>query len=127
MRIGVSGASGQLGASTVAELVRRGGHEIVGISRSPERVTAPVTGRLGDYDRPETLAAAYAGLDRLLIIPSSEMGRDGAPGVVVGAILSIQEKFVEGGFDIVTGDVERLAGRAPRALRDLLAGALSGR
>jgi NAD(P)H dehydrogenase (quinone) len=42
MRIGVSGASGQLGASTVAELVRRGGHDIVGISRSPERVPAPV-------------------------------------------------------------------------------------
>ena len=51
----------------------------------------------------------------------------GLPAVVVGAILSIQEKFVQGGFDIVTGDVERLAGRAPRALRDLLAGALSGR
>ena len=34
---------------------------------------------------------------------------------------------MEGGFDIVTGDVERLAGRAPRGLRDLLANALSGR
>ena len=44
-----------------------------------------------------------------------------------GAILSIQETFVQGGFDIVTGDVERLAGRKPRALRDLLAGAFSGR
>ena len=41
LRIAVSGASGQLGAATVAELVRRGGHEIFGISRSPERVTAP--------------------------------------------------------------------------------------
>ena len=30
MRIGVSGASGQLGAATVAELVRRGGHQVVG-------------------------------------------------------------------------------------------------
>jgi hypothetical protein len=33
----------------------------------------------------------------------------------------------EGGFDIVTGDVERLAGRKPRALRDLLSGAFPGR
>jgi NAD(P)H dehydrogenase (quinone) len=73
LRIGISGASGQLGAATVAELVRRGGHDIVGISRSPDRVQAPVEGRLGDYDRPETLAAAYAGLDRVLLIPSSEM------------------------------------------------------
>ena len=282
MRIGVSGASGQLGAATVAELVRRGGHEVVGISRSPERVSAPVEGRLGDYDRPETLATAYAGLDRLLLIPTSEMGpgrragqslaaidaavaagvghvvlmssagtreaqepdiyasywaaeqrlmrtaprwtilrmnyyaesflqeaqmslaggvltglgenrvafvsredvaaaaagllpteghagaiyhatgpasltgaeraalvaeasgkpfaflalpepvlrggleQAGLPSVVVGAILSIQEKFVQGGFDIVTGDVERLAGRPPRPLRDLVTGAFRG-
>ena len=283
MRIGVSGAGGKLGAATVAELVRRGGHEAVGISRSPERVSAPVEGRLGDYDRPETLAAAYAGLDRLLLIPTSEMGpgrragqslaaidaavaagvghivlmssagtreaeepdiyasywaaeqrlmrtaprwtilrmnyyaesflqeaqmslaggvltglgenrvafvsredvaaaaagllpteghagaiyhatgpashtgaeraalvaeasgkpfsflvlpepvlrhgleQAGLPAPVVGAVLSIQEKFVQGGFDIVTGDVERLAGRRPRALQDLLAGTFPGR
>ena len=282
MRIAVSGASGKLGAATVAELARRGGHEVIGISRSPEKLTAPIIGRVGDYDRPETLAAAYAGLDRLLLIPSGEMGpgrragqslaaidaavaagvehivlmssagtrevqepdiyasywaaeqrliktaprwtilrmnyyaesfiqeaqmslaggaltglgenrvafvsRDdvaaaaagilttdghagaiynatglasltgaqraalvaeasgkpftflalpepvlrggleqaGLPSVVVGAILSIQEKFVQGGFDIVTGDVERLAGQPPRALRDLLAGTFRG-
>jgi NAD(P)H dehydrogenase (quinone) len=51
----------------------------------------------------------------------------GLPAVVVGAILSIQEKFVEGGFDIVTGDVERLAGRPPHTVRDLLTGAFAGR
>lgn len=280
MRIGISGASGQLGTATVKELVRRGGHEVVGISRSPDKVAPPVVGRLGDYDRPETLTSAYAGLDRLLIIPSGEMGpgrraaqsvsaieaavaagvkhivlmssagtreaaepdiyasywaaeqrlirtaprwtilrmnyyaeaflqeaqmslaggaltglgenrvafvsRDdvaaaaagiltsdghagaiyhatgptsvtgadraalvaaasgkpvsfvalpeatlrqgmqgaGLPAPVVDVILSIQEKFVQGGFDIVTGDVERLAGRKPRALVDLIVGAL---
>jgi NAD(P)H dehydrogenase (quinone) len=283
MRIGISGASGQLGAATVAELARRGGHQVVGISRSPEKVSAPVEGRLGDYDRPETLAAAYAGLDRLLLIPTGEMGpgrragqsvaaidaavaagvghivlmssagtraaeepdiyasywaaeqrliktaprwtilrmnyyaealiqeaqmslgagvltglgenrvafvargdvaaaaagiltaeghegaiynatgperltgaeraalvadasgkpfaflalpepvlrggleQAGLPAPVVGAILSIQEKFVQGGFDIATGDVERLAGRPPRALRELVAEAFSAR
>ena len=51
----------------------------------------------------------------------------GLPAPVVGAVLSIQQKFVQGGFDIVTGDVERLAGRPPRALRDLFAGAFPGR
>jgi NAD(P)H dehydrogenase (quinone) len=51
----------------------------------------------------------------------------GLPAVVVGAILSIQQRFVEGSFDIVTGDVERIAGRAPRALRDVLAGAFPSR
>jgi NAD(P)H dehydrogenase (quinone) len=281
VRIGVSGASGQLGAATVAELVRRAAHAVIGISRSPERITKPAAGRLGDYDWPETLAAAYAELDRLLLIPTSEMGpgrraaqslaaidaavaagvghivlmssagtraaeepdiyasyfaaeqrlmrtaprwtilrmnyyaeayvqeaqmslgagvltglgenrvafvsrndvaaaaagiltsdghagaiyhatgpasltgaeraalvaeasgrpfsflvlaepvlrqgleQAGLPSPVVGAILSIQEKFVQGGFDIVTGDVERLAGRKPRGLRELLQGAFS--
>jgi NAD(P)H dehydrogenase (quinone) len=51
----------------------------------------------------------------------------GLPAPVVGAILSIQEKFVQGGFDVVTGDVERLAGRKPRALRELVAGAFAER
>jgi NAD(P)H dehydrogenase (quinone) len=75
MKIGVSGASGQLGKAVVAELLRRGGHEVVAISRTPESAAAPAQGRFGDYDRPESLAEAYAGLDRLLIIPTSELAR----------------------------------------------------
>ena len=51
----------------------------------------------------------------------------GLPSVVVGAILSIQEKFAQGGFDIVTGDVERLAGRPPRPLRELVTATFAGR
>ncbi len=73
MKIGVSGASGHLGSAVVSELLQRGdGHEIVAISRTPETVSTPAQGRFGDYDRPESLARAYAGLDRLLIIPSLE-------------------------------------------------------
>jgi NAD(P)H dehydrogenase (quinone) len=69
MQIGVSGASGHLGRSVVSELLQRpGGHQVVAITRTPEIVAAPAHGRFGDYDRPESLAAAYAGLDRLLII-----------------------------------------------------------
>jgi NAD(P)H dehydrogenase (quinone) len=69
MKIGVSGASGHLGKATVAELVRRAdGDEVVGISRTPETIVAPAHGRFGDYNQPESLAKAYAGLDRLLII-----------------------------------------------------------
>ena len=73
MKIGVSGASGHLGRATIAELAqRRGGHEIVAISRTPEAIAAPIQGRFGDYDRPESLVEAYAGLDHLLIIPTIE-------------------------------------------------------
>jgi NAD(P)H dehydrogenase (quinone) len=73
MKIGISGASGHLGKATVSELLQRaGGHEVVAISRTPETVPGPAQGRFGDYDRPESLAQAYAGLDRLLIIPTLE-------------------------------------------------------
>jgi NAD(P)H dehydrogenase (quinone) len=45
-------------------------------------VDRSVEARPGDYDKPETLAKAYAGVDRLLIIPSSEI-RPGVRGTQV--------------------------------------------
>lgn len=78
MKIGISGANGHLGQSVLSELSQRGGgHQIVGISRSPNKVLAPAEARPGDYDQPETLVKAYAELDRLLIIPSADL----RPGV----------------------------------------------
>src|SRR6266850_5963308 len=75
MRIGVSGASGHLGRAVVSELLQRpDGHEVVAITRTPETVSGPAQGRFGDYNRPESLAEAYAGLDRLLIIPTVDPG-----------------------------------------------------
>jgi nucleoside-diphosphate-sugar epimerase len=63
MKIGVSGASGHLGSAVVSELLKRAsGHEVVAITRAPETVSGPVQGRFGDYDRPESLAEAYADL-----------------------------------------------------------------
>src|SRR5690348_8285465 len=84
MKIGVSGASGHLGSAVVSELLKRaGGHEVVAISRTPETVSGPAQGRFGDYDHPESLADAYAGLDRLLIIPTvdPEPAKKGAQNV----------------------------------------------
>jgi NAD(P)H dehydrogenase (quinone) len=81
MKIGVSGASGHLGRSVVSELLQRAaGHEVVAITRTPETLSGSAQGRFGDYDRPESLAQAYAGLDRLLIISTvdPEPGRRGA-------------------------------------------------
>src|ERR1700675_3421441 len=48
----------------------------------------------------------------------------GLPQGVVNTVVSIQASFAAGAFDIVTGDVERLGGRPPKPLRDVLAGAL---
>jgi NAD(P)H dehydrogenase (quinone) len=84
MKIGVSGASGHLGRAVVSELLQRAeGHEVVAITRTPETVAGPAQGRFGDYNRPESLAQAYAGLDRLLIIPTvdPEPGKRGAQNV----------------------------------------------
>jgi NAD(P)H dehydrogenase (quinone) len=84
MKIGVSGASGHLGRAVVSQLLLRpGGHEVVAITRTPEAVSGPVQGRFGDYNRPESLAEAYAGLDRLLIITTvdPEPGKRGAQSV----------------------------------------------
>src|SRR5258708_15943869 len=85
MKIGVSGASGHLGRAVVSELLQRAdGHEVVGITRAPETVSGAAQGRFGDYNRPESLAKAYAGLDRLLIITTvdPEPGKRGAQNVV---------------------------------------------
>jgi len=78
MKVGINGASGKLGAAIVRELEARGaGEQVVAISRSPEGLTVTGEARHGDYDQPQTLAAAYAGLDRLVLIPSADL----QPGV----------------------------------------------
>jgi len=50
--------------------------------------------------------------------------RAGLPEGAVNIVVSIQASFAAGAFDIVTGDVERLGGRPPKPLGDVLAGAL---
>lgn len=44
----------------------------------------------------------------------------GLPPFLVEAVLSIQDMWAKGGFDVTTGDVERLTGRAPQSLEDVL-------
>lgn len=74
MKIGVNGASGKLGKQVVAELRARGPeHDIVAISRTPAPLDPAVRGRFGDYDKPDSLLAAYAGLDRLVLIPTTDL------------------------------------------------------
>jgi NAD(P)H dehydrogenase (quinone) len=50
--------------------------------------------------------------------------RAGLPAGAINIVASIQASFAAGVFDILTGDVERLGGRPPKPLRDVLAGAL---
>lgn len=74
MKIGICGASGHLGSATVRELEARiGATDIVAISRTPDKLAGlGVETRAGDFDKPETLTQAFHGLDKLLLIPTSE-------------------------------------------------------
>ena len=74
MKVGVSGASGHLGRSVLRALkALPGPHRVVGISRSVQSVPDADEARAGDYDAPVALQQAYAGLDRLLIIPTLDV------------------------------------------------------
>jgi uncharacterized protein YbjT (DUF2867 family) len=110
MKIGVSGASGHLGRGVVSELLQRpGGHEVVAITRTPETVPAPAQRRFGDYDRPDSLREAYAGLDRLLIISSAdpELKRGHKVRAVTRDPNSSQAKLLaNAGASLVTASLE---------------------
>ncbi len=83
MSIVITGASGQLGRLT-AELVldRVPASEVILTTRRPEALSdlaeRGVTVRQADFDRPETLAEAFAGGERLLLISADDLGRRAA-------------------------------------------------
>lgn len=77
----VTGASGQLGQKTVdhlATLVNK--DDIIALVRSPEQKALfdakGIATRHGDYEDPASLDAAFAGVDRLLLIASSSFDND---------------------------------------------------
>lgn len=77
----ITAATGRLGRLVVDELLDRGvaASDVVAIVRTPARAAdlsaRGVTVRHGDYARPETLPAALAGVDKLLLISGTDLGR----------------------------------------------------
>ncbi|RKR90428.1 NAD(P)H dehydrogenase (quinone) [Micromonospora pisi] len=77
----VTGATGHLGQLVVDELITRGvpAGEIVAAVRSPEKAAGlaarGVQVRRADYNEPESLAAALAGAEKVLLISGSEVGQ----------------------------------------------------
>jgi NAD(P)H dehydrogenase (quinone) len=73
-KIVISGASGQLGGLVVKELLARGvpARNLILVSRTPETLDEykklGASTRFGDFAKPETLPAAYAGGTRMLLI-----------------------------------------------------------
>ncbi|WP_297099088.1 SDR family oxidoreductase [uncultured Draconibacterium sp.] len=77
MKIGVTGATGQLGQLVVEQLKQKTAAEnIVALVRTPEKAAGlGVEARAFDYEKPEGLAGALEGIDRLLLISGSEIGK----------------------------------------------------
>jgi len=76
--ITITAATGRYGRLVVEALLRHGVpvNEIVAAVRNPEKAAdlaaMGVEVREADYDRPETLMPAFAGADKLLLIPSAD-------------------------------------------------------
>ena len=79
--IAVTGATGHLGPLAVQALLSRGvpAAEIVAVARNPEKATGltqrGVQVRRASYDEPEAVAAALAGVDKVLLVSGNEVGR----------------------------------------------------
>lgn len=78
MTVAITGATGQLGRLTIAKLKKLlPASEIVALARAPEKADLGVETRAFDYDRPEALAPALTGVEKLLLISSNEIGKRG--------------------------------------------------
>ena len=76
----VTGASGQLGRLVIESLLKkRPASEVIAAARDPARIqdlaSRGVQVRLADYNRPETLPAAFKGATRVLLVSGSEVGK----------------------------------------------------
>ena len=80
MKIGVTGATGHLGRLAIQGLLeRQPANDIIAIVRNEAKAAdlaqAGVQVRVADYDDPASLQIALAGVEKLLLISSSEVGR----------------------------------------------------
>ena len=77
MTIAVTGAAGHLGRLAIRKLKKNVPETgIVALVRNPAKAAdLGVAVREADYSKPETLTKALAGIDRLLLISSSEVGK----------------------------------------------------
>ncbi len=77
----VTGASGQLGRLVVNELLRRGANHVIAGSRTPDKLqdlaSQGVEVRTVDFDRPDTLKASLAGVERLALISADNIEEPG--------------------------------------------------
>lgn len=100
-KIVITGASGNYGRGVTDRLIAQGrASDLILITRKPEkladRAAQGCTVRYGDFDKPETLAEAVQGADRMLLISGTRVGArvvqhkaaiDAAAGAGVGHVI----------------------------------------
>jgi NAD(P)H dehydrogenase (quinone) len=102
-------------AAAAGLIVTEGHHGAIYNATGPETldgaaraaVVAKVTGK--------PFAFVQVSLEQLL----AGLKAAGLPSAVIDAVASVEDMWAKGAFDITTGDVARLAGRAPRRLFDV--------
>ena len=77
MKIGVTGATGQLGRLVVEKLKEKGlAENVVALVRTPQKAAdLGVEAREFDYNNPDKLADALKGIDNLILISGNEIGQ----------------------------------------------------
>ena len=96
-RYAIAGASGQLGQKALASAIARAGAgAVVALARDPAKLAdIGCDVREADYDRPETLLPALAGIDRLLLISGNATGqRERQHGAVIDAARAAGVGFI---------------------------------
>ena len=86
--IAITGANGQLGRLVIQQLlVNHSPDQLIGLVRDPSRCEElsqlGIELRQADYDQPATLQKALVGVDKLLLISSSEVGKRSAQHAAV--------------------------------------------
>lgn len=75
-------------------------------------------------ERAEAIAKASGKPLTFFTLPAetlqAQFQQAGLPAEVITAVMSIQQNFSNGDFDIVTGDIEKLSGRPARSLESIL-------
>ncbi|MGG6108061.1 SDR family oxidoreductase [Pantoea allii] len=98
--IAVTGATGQLGRLVIEALRKKiAADHIVATVRSPAKAgdlaALGVVVREADYNKPDTLAAAFKGVDKVLLISGSEVGqREAQHRAVIDAAKAAGVKFI---------------------------------
>ncbi|ERH64259.1 quinone oxidoreductase [Pantoea dispersa EGD-AAK13] len=98
--IAITGATGQLGRLVINALLKKvPASEIIALVRSPEKAqdlqALGVALRTADYNQPQTLHSAFAGVQKVRLISSSEVGqREAQHRAVIDAAKAAGVSFI---------------------------------